>query len=454
MTGLLLRVIAGLVVPLCILAAARNGANAQDTAPTLYHYAENGVQQGPVPLTVLRSLIQQKRINRKTLIWRPGYANWQAAETDRDVAALFQQSPAAAPTKFKDYAVYDVGRGNVEAFRLFVPEGWKFDGGLVVAPQFHMVPYFGGFGVNAPDGRHVEFAPLNEFGYSDIQQGQPLQNYLGRPFLRRPARLGEFLKLVTAIDPDNKKTNIEIVSEEVVPEATERLRAQMASAYAGAQQFNARWAMLGERMTFNAEVRRVVMRYLEDGKHLESTNFANMSWTEIALPNGAVKSANWVMSNVYAIGGPIGSDYANDPAIATVVRSLRRNPAWDALIKQWYQSKKGEIVRQGAVAASAARSGWKNTSATQTDDILDISFKGWKKRNEMTSAGQSNLVNSIHERTAYSLPTGQSVNLPSFYKHVFTDRQGNYVLHNNSNYDINTDPTFNGRDWQPIRQLQ
>jgi hypothetical protein len=35
----------------------------------------------------------------------------------------------------------------------------------------------------------------------------------------------------------------------------------------------------------------------------------------------------------------------------------------------------------------------------------------------------------------------------------YADGQGNFVLHNDANYQINTDPAFNSRDWQRIEPV-
>ncbi len=52
---------------------------------TLYHYAANGQQMGPVPVERLRELFAARTINRDSLIWKPGMAQWTAL---KDVAEL------------------------------------------------------------------------------------------------------------------------------------------------------------------------------------------------------------------------------------------------------------------------------------------------------------------------------------------------------------------------------
>ena len=46
----------------------------------LYYYALNGAQQGPVTLDQLRALFAGRTINRESLVWKQGMANWTALQ--------------------------------------------------------------------------------------------------------------------------------------------------------------------------------------------------------------------------------------------------------------------------------------------------------------------------------------------------------------------------------------
>ena len=54
------------------------GAVAPPPMPTqvLYYYAVNGTQQGPVTIDQLKALFAGRTINRESLIWKQGMANW------------------------------------------------------------------------------------------------------------------------------------------------------------------------------------------------------------------------------------------------------------------------------------------------------------------------------------------------------------------------------------------
>lgn len=350
---------------------------------------------------------------------------------------------------FNEHIVRDKGRGDFPAFRFLVPKGWAVTGGVSPSgPALHSIPYLSDIRIEAPDDRFVAFIPHIEFGYSDQIQLQPMQPYDGRLYYRQPASLGAFASQVLQLSPEQGITNFQVVSEDVMPQATESVRKFHARAYRDTENFNTREGpMAGQRQHYDIHVRKLVARYNKNGSPIEETTVAAISSTAFTFADGSVKAGMWSME-VFSVGGPAGSDYLIDPQLATILRSKRINPDWEYAIDQWYAGQRQKIIAEGAAKAALARKSWQNTRAQQSDDVLDISFKGWQKRTGMKDAGQANEVNMIHERTTYATPAGQNVNLPSYYRNVYTDGQGTFVLHNNSNYQINTDPVFNSRDWQ------
>ena len=357
--------------------------------------------------------------------------------------------------EFTEKTLLDEGRQNFPAYTLLVPKGWEFNGYVRSPnPSLFNIPHLSDVVVKSPEGKYVHFYPFLEFGYNDQTQGQPMkQAFDGRYFMRLPNSLGQFWTYLVSLDPKQSISNIQIVNEEVVKDATEYVRKAARAQYEGANQFNQQHGYTGTRFVFDIHVRRLVVRYHYEGKQYEEVIFATWGQSTVWYPNGTVKAAMWNLNNMYSVGGPPGSGFLEDPVLATIVRSRRINKDWAYAIDQFYQNRKQMIIREGIAAAAAARNSWQNTRSTQTDDVLDISFNGWKKRNSMNDAGHSSSINSIHERTTYATPGGSQVNLPSYYRQVYTDGNGNYILHNNANYQINTDPRFNQQNWQQINPV-
>ena len=387
----------------------------------------------------------------------------RSADSDAATAALSGVSSASPQgemqeihrsnvQRFQETTIKDEGRGGMAAYSIFVPAGWDAEGGFQPVPGYPMLPYLGEYKVSAPDGRFASFTPFAEFGFSDYAQAQPFQPFQGRPWFRQPPSLGDFTVAVAQLTPSAPITNIQIVSEEVLEDATAYVRNNARSSYKGAQDYTAQYGYSGERYNYDIHVRKLVMKYDEGGRRMESTTFATIASNIIQFADGSVKSAMWSITNAYSVGAEDGIDYAADPTLAAIVRSNRINPQWAQAVALWYQNNGKRMVAEARAAAAAQSRA--TTRIQQSEDVLDISFNGWKNRNAITDAGQSSLVNSIHEQTTYATPGGGSVNLPSFYRNAYTDGQGNYVLTDDVNYNLNTDPAFNSRDWRQIDPVQ
>src|SRR5690606_13298406 len=60
--------------------------------------AINGTPAAPFDMTALQSNVRQRQISRGTLVWKPGMANWAAADTVPELQPLFAHQPPPLPT--------------------------------------------------------------------------------------------------------------------------------------------------------------------------------------------------------------------------------------------------------------------------------------------------------------------------------------------------------------------
>lgn len=398
-------------------------------------------------------------------IGRSGFTNYYQsnAPVDKAPGAVSQaaETPANStsvegkPLVLKDVIVRDEGRKNFPAYQFLVPENWTLVGSVKHPGQhYYNIPYTDDITITAPDGRFVHFYPFMEFGYNDQARGQALQAFDGRFFLRTPESMGQFWSLLAKLDPGQQISNIEIVSEEMLADATQLARQRATGAYEQARLTTEQGRLIGQRMIFDTQVRQLVVRYDLNGTRLEETLIMPVQFTTVLLPNGSVKGAMWSIANVLGVGGPVGRNHMDDPQLATVLQSKRVNLDWAYTIDRWHAGQRERIIEVGIARAAAEQRSWKNTRVKDGEDILDISFNGWKKRTGMRDAGQANEVDMVHERTTYATSADQNVHLPSYYQNAFQDGQGNFVLHNDANYQINTDPAFNSHNWDRMEPLR
>ncbi len=383
----------------------------------------------------------------------PG-ADGASAATTSDAAAT-RGAPAGPALHLEEVVVRDPARRDMPAYRLLVPEGWELEGGVTpVGPGFHMLPLFSDVTVRAPDGRGARFWGLLEFGYADRVPLPLFAPYEGRPFFPIPDSLGSYWRQVFELSPAEGVTDLEVVSERVLKDATKHVREMLAPLAESTRQENRQLAMTGESKEFSVDARELVLRYLQDGEPVRATVFATFRQSIYRYPDGSIRAAMWNIDHMYAMFAPEGVDATTDPAIAAVVRSRREDPAWQQEIQRWYLAKNRQIVAEGNAKIAAAARAAATARTTQTQDVLDISFQGWKSRNAANDAGHASSVNAIHERTTYAQPGGTTVDLPSHYRNVYTDGQGHYVLHDDANWDIGADPAWNQRDWQRIEPVR
>ncbi|MGE0569002.1 MAG: SPFH domain-containing protein [Bacteroidia bacterium] len=64
---------------------------------TQFHVVVNGAQAGPFGLEQLQAMASSGQLTKQTLVWKAGMANWLAAETQPELAAVFNSVPPPPP---------------------------------------------------------------------------------------------------------------------------------------------------------------------------------------------------------------------------------------------------------------------------------------------------------------------------------------------------------------------
>ncbi|MCP4975276.1 MAG: DUF4339 domain-containing protein, partial [Maribacter sp.] len=66
----------------------------------MYHYALNGQQTGPVTFDKLKELFASRTVNRDSLVWKQGMANWAALKDVEELKVFLGGStPPPLPTE-------------------------------------------------------------------------------------------------------------------------------------------------------------------------------------------------------------------------------------------------------------------------------------------------------------------------------------------------------------------
>ncbi len=353
-------------------------------------------------------------------------------------------STAAGETvELETRTLTDPGMGGAPAMTVLVPLGWTLEGGLQrPAVQAYRNPVLIDVTIEAPDGRGVHIHPTASFEWRPTPQ--PVAPFSITPggnfYMPVPRTIGTWLVEQARARPAEGVTDVALVHEEDVPAWTARLRELIAPMAAQIGRSNAMGAGLGVHQALDIHGTAVTLRYREDGAPREET--ALIAWQRAQVTTqGRVTSAYWGILGMVSLKGPPGSGYLDDPVLHAVLASARPVPAWQQRMDAYWQ----QIARthhQGSMDRLQANAEAHQRRMRTLSEASELSMQGFRSNSAASDRGQAAAVDAIHERTPYATPSGGTVELPSYYEHVYTDGQGRYLLHNNALHDPNVDPAL------------
>lgn len=350
----------------------------------------------------------------------------------------------------REHPLRDPGMNNIVASTVLVPEGWVLEGGITQMPsQVYNMPVVSDVKISAPDGRAVHFYPSFSFEFNHGSPGQMMQPTPGGSlYLPLPESLGQWLMQMAQSSPDPTVSDLQLISEDDVPELTQQLRQQNAQLYQMVEQGNMTSAPMGYGSKFDTQATKLVLAYQQNGKALEETILITWQYF-IAIQQGQVSAGGWNINQMRSFRGPTGSSYMTDAVLSAIVQSVRTNPAWEAEMQRYWQ-KLARIQQKGANERLANQQDHNRKMQKINSDINDIIIGGYKERSAASDRQHQQYVDSIREETPYSTPSGETIKLPSFYDQVYTDGNGTYILNNDAFYNPNTDSTVNNVNWDRI----
>ena len=247
-------------------------------------------------------------------------------------------------------------------------------------------------------------------------------------------------------DPDPTVTNFRIVFEQDYPPLTQWLRQRAQSVYQATAQNQAN-AQPGDQFNFSAQGVRLGIRYEKNGRPMEKVVVAELLIMSTIHRSVGLHTANWSVGNMRSVSGPAGTNFMSDPALATIAQSIQNTPQFNDEMARFHRANQARLGRRPATPSPSS-----TNTASSDSDILDIMHGGWVGREKIRDRGQTHQVNMVHERTTYVDPStaGGTVDLSSHYRYGVTDGQGNFLMHNDANWNANTDPRWNQREWQTL----
>jgi hypothetical protein len=377
--------------------------------------------------------------------------------------AVNSAGPAAA-VRFREHKFTDPGLHNMVAMTILAPSDWKMEGELMRLPvQYYNSPLAFDVKFTAPDGRQARFLPSMSFEFGSPQNNQRFQKLSptqsGNLFYPLPESPGSWIAELARDYPAPGVTNFRVVSEQMIPDLTQKLRQQNASVYQMIQQINLQDQQMraqfgggfSYQVSFDTQATKVEVAYEENGRRFRETILIN--WAVYAnYLNGQLNGGNWSVIEMRSARGPEGHDHLNDPQIMAVFQSARANPRWTAEMQRYWQ-KLAEIRNKGARDRQAS---WQKHNAKMQqirNETTEIINSGWSERQAIQERGAERFRDVIMDEQAYRLPDGEKVKLPSFYDNAYTNGNGEYILSNDPSFSPVNNPQFNG-NWQELPQIR
>ena len=359
--------------------------------------------------------------------------------------------PAApgAAVMMRQHRVTDPGMNGQIAATLLVPRGWTIEGGLSRTDlRLTNMPVMLDLQVTAPDGRQVHLYPNLTFEWVPSAPGQPFEiTSNGNFYLAPPESIGQFLLALYQANPVPGVADLRLVVDEPAAELTQEVRKAAAPFYELVAQMPRDNGVVTQ---FDTQVSRAVFTYRQGDQLFEETFFVCWQYFVVTM-NGQVFSGNWSINNMRSSRGRPGTDYLRDPVLTAVFHSLRVDPQWQQEMDRYWAELSRTRARGSRVAMEESRKRAELTRKT-TEYVNNQMNETWKYGQNLRDATNEDVSDVLLDQIEYNTTNGQTVKLPSFYEHVYTDGDGNYLLHNDVSWDPNRDLSINDKPWERIER--
>jgi hypothetical protein len=343
--------------------------------------------------------------------------------------------PAAASTqsgggiRLRPYIVQDSQLG-IEAFRFLMPADWKVDGGVVwranpSRPATVSIRIYNPSGVEeigaVPDIPSVWAVTLPSFGFP--QGSFYLGNEVGPP-------IGDAIQcLRTLILPrySAQLPGARVVSQTPLPE--------MAQAWAMAN-----YPELQGRAEFSGG--KVRVEYQPQGAPIQMDIYAVVgSWT---VPIQGVPMTFWGADSIRYSKAAKGKLEEQYKLFQAILYSEKLNIEW---LSRYTQVKDLMVQNQMEASNRAVQlSQYLSRTNNQISDTIRRSYEQRQAAMDRTTANFDQYIRGVEE---YRNPfESRSVELPSGYRNVWANSQGEYILSDNPNFNPNNGSTQQWRSMQ------
>lgn len=345
------------------------------------------------------------------------------------------------PLRFQKQVVMDKQGFNMEAFRLLVPDKWRFQGGVSWNMQKFPAEAFIAYKVESPDGRSLlqqyphqmcfwSQDPSLQASYSrtgaEIQQPMTGVDYLRNIFLPRMRRDISGLKVLeNGPLPDLAQRNLEITRYHL-------------DVFNQISPFTFRYEL-------GSDAGHLRVQYRRQGQEVVEELIVSITYQTVHMPTmyGAVQAISWI-PQVKSFQAPAGEMGAKAPLFKVILDSYQENPEW--------------AVAGTRLAAAITRNQLRQQQAVfqqmqqirqSQSEVSDMIHEGYRRRSAAMDRVFDKYSESIRGVDSYRDPVNERyVEVPNGMQNAWTDGR-EYIFSDQADFNPNIGST---RNWQQMER--
>jgi hypothetical protein len=343
--------------------------------------------------------------------------------------------------RMKTIACMDYQGIGAEAFRMLVPNGWEFSGGVHWPMSNPGMPAVLAFQVRNPGGLEAfEFFPTLAFFWSNhpmYRMSFPRGSLYYGNEVQPPCGAIQALREIVAPRYRRQVGAIEWLGQESCQDGLPELAAQV-------RELNPN-APSGTAISDGGKVR---IRYNRQGSaSVEEEIFALVQVQRNAAPAlmGMMESIFWTIDYIFSFQAPSGKLDSLTDLFKTMLGSFRLNPQWFGRYLQISQHMiQGQIQH---IQQIGQLSRYLSQTNNQISDMMMSSYYQRQATMDRLSNSFSQAIRGVEE---YQDPfAGRGVELPGGYGHAWANTLGEYIVTDDPNFNPNIGSNLS---WEPMNR--
>jgi hypothetical protein len=347
-----------------------------------------------------------------------------------------QQKQNTKIIKFKTFSYIDSKGTGAEAFKMLIPTDWKFEGGINWVLDNPGMPANAAFKVTSPDNRtEFEVFPNQPFFWTNnrmLLSTFPIgTRYFGNE-VKPMVSSSEALRSIILTRFRNKFPDLKIIETKNLPE--------LAKALSGGGQSQ-------QGITTTADAARIKIEYKLNGVPTEEEIYAMVESFSFGLQSmtGYITNTNWYVDYIFSFKSEKGKLEGNSKIFQTIVYSFKKNPIWfskyNQVVEYLIKSQIQQIHNTGQLSRIISQT---------SNEISDMMMDSYNKREAVNDKISENFSNYIRGVEVYNDPSdNKTVELPSGYNNAWINKNGEYIVTDNPNYNPNVETN---QSWEQLEK--